>query len=194
MVGFRASCGCALVLALTAVAAHAQTYTAPKTPWGDPDLQNIWSGDSAFGIPMQRPEALGTQAELSDKEFAEKVARDERTRKNALTAVGSFRNDNGWVTKSFRQTSLIVDPANGRLPALVAGRRQAPDADRDLRQRPVQRSRRLHGLRPLPHAGRRRIDDPEDLRQRLPHRAGAWLRRDHGRDDPRSTGDSARRT
>jgi hypothetical protein len=121
MVGFRALCGCALVLALISVTAQAQTYTAPKTPWGDPDLQNIWSGDSAFGIPMQRPEALGTQAELTDKEFADKVARDERTRKNALTAVGSFRNDNGWVTKSFRQTSLIVDPPNGRLPALVAG-------------------------------------------------------------------------
>ena len=91
-----------LVITLLSAAAHAQTaptYSAPKTPWGDPDLQGTWSGDSAFGIPMQRPEALGTRAELNDKEFADKVARDERTRKNALNAVGSFRNDNGWVTK-----------------------------------------------------------------------------------------------
>ena len=43
----------------------------------DPDLQGIWSGDSAFGIPMQRPESFGTRAELNDKEYAEKVARDE---------------------------------------------------------------------------------------------------------------------
>src|SRR5687767_4013214 len=83
-----------LISALSAVA-HAQTYSAPQTPWGDPDLQGIWSGDSAFGIPMQRPESFGTRAELNDKEYAEKVARDERARTNALSAVGSFRNDTG---------------------------------------------------------------------------------------------------
>ena len=114
----------ALVLSLISSAAFAQsasTYSAPKTPWGDPDLQGIWSGDSAFGIPMQRPASFGTRGELNDKEYAEKVARDNRTRTQAQNAVGSFRNDNGWVTKSFRQTSLIVDPPNGRLPALVPG-------------------------------------------------------------------------
>ena len=121
MVRCRVAFGAALVLTVISAAANAQTSSTPKTPWGDPDLQGIWSGDSAFGIPLQRPEALGTKAELDDKEFAEKVARDERTRKNALNAVGSFRNDNGWVTKSFRQTSLIIDPPNGRTPPLVPG-------------------------------------------------------------------------
>src|SRR5262245_65923767 len=96
-----------VALILTSAAASAQSYSTPKTPWGDPDLQGVWSGDSAFGIPMQRPESFGTRAELNDKEYADKVARDERTRSNALSAVGSFRNDNGWVSKSFRQTSLI---------------------------------------------------------------------------------------
>jgi hypothetical protein len=113
-----------LVLTLIPAAADAQTaqtYSAPKTPWGDPDLQGTWSGDSAFGIPMQRPESFGTRAELNEKEYAEKVARDDRARRNALSAVGSFRNDNGWVTKSFRQTSLIVDPPDGRVPPLVPG-------------------------------------------------------------------------
>jgi hypothetical protein len=115
-----------LILTLIPAATYAQAYSAPKTPWGDPDLQGIWSGDSAFGIPMQRPESFGTRAELNDKEYAEKVARE--TRKNALSAVGSFRNDNGWLTKSFRQTSLIVDPPNGRTPPLVPGaeKRRAP--------------------------------------------------------------------
>jgi hypothetical protein len=117
----RTSCGVAIAFVLIASTAHAQTYSAPKTPWGDPDLQGTWSGDSAFGIPLQRPEALGTKAQLDDKEFAEKVARDEATRKRAEAAVGSFRNDNSWLTRSFRQTSLIVDPANGRTPPLVAG-------------------------------------------------------------------------
>jgi hypothetical protein len=113
--------GIAILLSAVSSLASAQTYVPPKTPWGDPDLQAIWSGDSAFGIPMQRPERLGTQAELTDQEFAEKVARDTRTRTNAENAVGSFRNDNAWLMRSFRQTSLIVDPANGRTPPLVAG-------------------------------------------------------------------------
>ena len=96
-------------------------YAPPRTPWGDPDLQAIWSGDSAFGIPLQRPTALGTKGELTDAEFAEKVKRDQRTRTTAENAVGSFRNDNSWLTRSFRQTSLIVDPPDGRAPALVPG-------------------------------------------------------------------------
>jgi hypothetical protein len=111
--------GC-FAMAVPATVAQAP-YSPPKTPWGDPDLQAIWSGDSAFGIPLQRPAALGTKAELTDAEFAEKVKRDERTRRTAEAAVGSFRNDNSWLTRSFRQTSLIVDPADGRAPALVPG-------------------------------------------------------------------------
>ena len=117
----RAAFLVSLTLTVISAATSAQNYSAPKTPWGDPDLQGIWSGDSAFGIPLQRPESFGTRAELNDKEYAEKVARDERARTQAVSAVGSFRNDNGWVTKSFRQTSLIVDPPNGRVPPLVAG-------------------------------------------------------------------------
>ena len=105
----------------TASRATTGTWTPDKTPWGDPDLQAVWSGDSAFGIPLQCPEELGTKAELTDQEFAEKVKRDEATRQRAENAVGSFRNDNSWLTRSFRQTSLIIDPPNGRTPALVPG-------------------------------------------------------------------------
>jgi hypothetical protein len=82
----------------------------PKTSWGDPDLQGTWSGDSAFAIPMQRPEALGVKAELTDQELADKVARDEQARKRALGAVGSFRNDGAWLDKTFRQTSSRSTP------------------------------------------------------------------------------------
>src|SRR5580765_7119618 len=101
--------------------------TTMRTSWGDPDLQGTWSGDSAFAIPMQRPEALGTKAELTDQEFADKLTRDSQSRQRAENAQGSFRNDGAWLDKTFRQTSLIVEPANGRTPALTpeAQRRQA---------------------------------------------------------------------
>src|SRR5215510_9972854 len=101
------SCVCALVIVFAAAGANGQapangrssasaasaSYTPPKTPWGDPDLQAIWSGDSAFGIPLQRPQNLGTKAELSDEEFAKKQKTDTATRTRAENAVGSFRND-----------------------------------------------------------------------------------------------------
>ena len=160
MVGFRASCGCALVLALTAVAAHAQTYTAPKTPWGDPDLQNIWSGDSAFGIPMQRPEALGAQAELTDKEFAEKVARDERTRRTPSLRSGRF------AMKRVGHQVISSDVAHRRSTERDGYQRSWPGG----RQRRTPTGTYGNGPSNGPedftaydrcHAGRRRIDDSE---------------------------------
>jgi len=116
-----------------------------KTSWGDPDLQGTWSGDSAFAIPMQRPEALGTKAELTDQEYADKLARDEQSRNRASGAVGPFRNDGAWLDKSFRQTSLIVEPANGRLPPLT------PEAER------------LRAAAPRGTYGNGPLDSPEDF-------------------------------
>jgi hypothetical protein len=101
--------------------AAAADWSPPRTPWGDPDLQGTWTTDSANGIPLQRPVELGNRAELTDEEFAQKLARDERTRTAAENAVGSFRGDGAWLTQSLRQTSLIVEPANGRLPAYAPG-------------------------------------------------------------------------
>jgi hypothetical protein len=123
----------------------ASSPAASKTPWGDPDLQGTWSGDSAFAIPMQRPEALGTKAELTDQELAEKAARDEQARKRAVGAVGSFRNDGAWLDKTFRQTSLMVEPANGRMPPLT------PEAEQQRARAP----RGTYGNGPL--------DGPEDF-------------------------------
>src|SRR5580704_5613026 len=47
-------------------------WTPPKTSWGDPDLQGMWPGN--MGVPLQRPESLGTRATLTDAEFAQKEA------------------------------------------------------------------------------------------------------------------------
>lgn len=74
---------CALMTACLPALLLAQgqaPYSSRKTPWGDRDLQAAWSGDSAFGIPLQRPTQLGAKAELTDAEFAEKLTHDERTR------------------------------------------------------------------------------------------------------------------
>jgi len=93
--------------------------TVQKTAWGDPDISGVWTSDAAIGIPLQRPDRFNGRAELTDEEFKDKLARDAQTRTRAENAIGSFRNDNAWLAKSYRQTSLIADPPDGKMPAVT---------------------------------------------------------------------------
>ena len=97
----------------------APPYSAPRTSWGDPDLQGVWSSDDTSGIPMQRPANLGNELYQSDEQWAARQKQTQQGIQNALNAIGTFRGD--YARRSFRQTSLVVDPPNGRVPALVAG-------------------------------------------------------------------------
>src|SRR4051794_32833366 len=74
-------------------AAAAKTRGMPKTPWGDPDLQGVWSGDSAQAIPMARPAQFAGRAELSEEEFKAKSDRDTAARQRSLNASGAFAVD-----------------------------------------------------------------------------------------------------
>jgi hypothetical protein len=91
----------------------------PRTPWGHPDLQGIWTTDDMRGIPQQRPPEFGTRPYLTDQEYADR----EQQRANARQtqdrgASGTFRNEEG--TRSFSYTSMVTDPPDGRIPAVVA--------------------------------------------------------------------------
>jgi hypothetical protein len=105
------------------------SYATPRTPWGDPDLQGVWSSDDTAGVPLSRPEQFGNRLYLSDQEYQTRVRQVESGVRIAENAVGSFRGD--FATRAFRQTSLIVEPSNGQMPAITpqAMRRAAP---RDL--------------------------------------------------------------
>jgi len=109
-----------------AALAAAQSYTPPKLPWGDPDLQGVWPGN--MGVPMQRPANFGDRATLTEDEFAKKqeqakrqAAADAESTSTSDTKAGigppSYWTERGKPTK---QASLIVDPPDGRLPALTA--------------------------------------------------------------------------
>ncbi len=106
-------------------AAPEKPYTAPKTPWGDPDLQGVWSSDDTQGIPMQRPQNVAGLYQ-GDEQWAARQKQTQQGIQNALNAIGTFRGD--YARRSFRQTSLIVDPADGRTPAFTpaAEKRRAP--------------------------------------------------------------------
>jgi hypothetical protein len=98
-------------------------WTHPRTAWGDPDLEGVWTSDNNFAIPLERP------TEVADKEFLDGKELDDALARRAKTIAGVA--DGGVVgagpshwyenlTAKSRRSSLIIDPKKGRLPALTA--------------------------------------------------------------------------
>ncbi len=110
--------------------ARAVDSAAFRTPWGDPDLQGVWS--YATFTPLQRPEALAGREFLTSEEVAalnrDDASRASSERRGELSRERDLAlayNQVWWDRgASTGRTSLIVDPADGRLPPLT------PEADR----------------------------------------------------------------
>src|SRR5215831_7792511 len=100
-----------VVLAAEAAAAQTSTYKVPRTPWGDPDLQGRWPAVEMQGTPFERPSELGTQAQLTDEQLAERRA---RARAQITPQSWAERQAN-----PSRQTSLVVDPPDGKIPPMT---------------------------------------------------------------------------
>jgi hypothetical protein len=102
-------------------------YKAPRTPWGDPDIQGIWPATDMINVPLQRPDQYGNRLYLTDAEFADRATQAQRTqaaRQSIAPANGpvSINPPGYWLDtpKPSRQTSLIIEPENGKMPALTA--------------------------------------------------------------------------
>ena len=109
------------------------------TPWGDPDLQGVWTNQTP--VPLERPQALGAKAFFTEEESAafEKTSLErllgqvaaERPTSGELNEVW-LETANGRVPPS-RRTSLVVDPPDGRIPYTPDGRKrwnETPNQDR----------------------------------------------------------------
>jgi hypothetical protein len=120
------------------------SWKPPRTPDGQPDLQGVWLNKSA--TPLERPKALEGRASLTDAEVenlkrnADRLFRDgnadlpvgDNLFLAALANPEQYRSANGsnrsaayLVPREFdHRTSLIVDPADGRIPALTPAAQQ----------------------------------------------------------------------
>jgi hypothetical protein len=105
--------------------AAAKAGTAPKTPWGDPDLQGTWTSDDCIGTPLNRPAQFGDRLYYTEQELAEREAtlarqadndKQEFVGTNARVGTGPPGHWGERARRPCRQTSLIVDPPNGRTP------------------------------------------------------------------------------
>ncbi len=110
-----------LGLAPLAWAQSGNGWTTPMTPWGEPDLMGVWT--SATLTPLERPERFGEKAELTAEEAAAMERQTIETRaendgKAAPGSVGGYNQvwlDAGAASTGTLRTSLIIEPANGRI-------------------------------------------------------------------------------
>ncbi|HET9268425.1 MAG TPA: hypothetical protein VFO31_09680 [Vicinamibacterales bacterium] len=92
-----------VLLAVSTLAGQESRYAVPRTPWGDPDLQGRWPGTSMMGVPMERaaasPGALG--------------------RGGPGPGIG-IGPPGHWGERGTpqKQTALVVDPPDGRIPPM----------------------------------------------------------------------------
>ena len=111
-----------------ALSAVNDTFRAPQTPWGEPDLQGVWSGDAAHGIPLERPDDVDASTALSQ---AEAAARRER---GTLQSIWGYEREWRDTTLGYAknapltQVAMIIDPPDGRLPPLTAAAEAARNA------------------------------------------------------------------
>ena len=118
----------ALLLSLLAVELSGQppseSYTPPLTAWGHPDLQGVWNNNT--NVPLERPDEFEGRTALTDEEVAE------RGRTLSETVYGTPENrvdvgGTGFYSEYWNEpgpdlnrSSLLIEPADGKLPALTA--------------------------------------------------------------------------
>jgi hypothetical protein len=113
----------------TAAAVADPKWKAPRTSWGEPSFEGVWSSDDMRSVPLNRPRQFGTRQSLDEKEFMERASRDQAGRDRAVNTETFLRNE--WGTRTFGYTSLVVDPADGQVPQMTAaGRSRAASRDR----------------------------------------------------------------
>ena len=129
-----------VVILASVIATSAQAPApVPKTPWGEPDLQGIWTDET--DTPLQRSPKYASQefftvaqrAEL-DRERAALPGREQRAERGTVADVAGAYNDVFTPKKRTGiRTSRIVDPPNGRLPPLTPEAQKIAAAEREFR-------------------------------------------------------------
>jgi len=137
-----------LLIALVAMAHQAtqgQTrsaravFEAPRTPWGDPDLQGYYTNSDESLIPMERPDSLGGRAlaEITPEELARLNEQRNEDRLEADKQRWELRSPLHWFENHNPKNSrawLVIDPPDGRIPPQTAEARARAAARAKARQ------------------------------------------------------------
>jgi hypothetical protein len=138
IIAIAAISGGAVALSVTQTTAE-NSAAGLKTSWGEPDLQGIWTDET--DTPLQRSpkyvsQEFFTEAQRADldQQRSALLGRDQRAERGTLADLAGAYNDVFTPKKrTGARTSRIVDPPNGRLPALTPDAAKAAAADREFR-------------------------------------------------------------
>jgi hypothetical protein len=138
-----------LLVAGVSVTLFAQKATTSKTPsgktvWGDPNLQGTWTSDDTWGVPMERPKQFGDRLYLTEDELKDREKRVQQSKQrienpsdeNHSPAIAQLNGKGGpsnrgvdaapvpgqfgeYARRASKQTSQIVEPVDGHMPALT---------------------------------------------------------------------------
>jgi hypothetical protein len=115
------------------------TAAIPKTAWGHPSLEGIWLDE--FDTPLERPAKYATREFFTnDERAAQDAERSGNTGRDVRAEVGTRQDVAGAYNAVYtsvkpmgRRTSLVVDPPNGRIPALTTRVQELNRRDREFR-------------------------------------------------------------
>jgi hypothetical protein len=110
-----------------------------KTPWGEPDLQGIWTVE--YDTPLQRSPKYANREFFTEAEWAEfdrvraqLSGRDNRNERGSEADVaGAFNAVWGGMKHTGKRTSAIIDPPDGRIPPMTPEAQKIAAADRAFR-------------------------------------------------------------
>src|SRR6266853_4176345 len=141
-----AAAAAVISVSIDRISAQSPSATVPapapvlKTPWGEPDLQGIWTDET--DTPLQRPAKYAAQefftaaqrAELDEARTAVLGNADKRAeRGTARDVAGAYNSQFVSFKRTGARTSLIVDPPNGRMPPLTPEVQKIAAAEREFR-------------------------------------------------------------
>jgi hypothetical protein len=97
------------------VGAESKGKAVARTPWGDPDIGGVWSSEDMRSVPRERPAEFGTRQWLTDEEYERRVKQNQQMAVSELNK-GTFAFD--FPKRVIRLTSIVIDPPDGRTPAV----------------------------------------------------------------------------
>ena len=117
-----------------------KTWTPTRTPWGDPDLQGVYTNRDEMGIPLERPSQFEGKA-ISDVTSTQLADLNRQRQEFGVNAAPTFGGETSagpvhWYEYYGAKNSrpwLITEPADGKIPPLTSEARQHDEGLRAAR-------------------------------------------------------------